>query len=544
MREDLLQHTERKIQEINFVKKIEKVADEVIEKIGNPVDVLQVAAVIESLGYRHADCLVEFGKENIFELSKDVYKICKLKLRADKKAKLKRESFLFVRKIWRFVKYYFSGLALGFPIATQIGFIVFTGYSLWAWVRFTELQATIVAFGTILSFLTTGGFTQVMGREVTYYLSMENKKTAREIALQLFNYGLIFTIAIAIVLFAVNFIFELFPRKYLYLILAYYFLLSILWLSTSMIYAAKRKISITVILSTGTIFVIWFHKFKGFSIHFSHFIGLIVADVLMYLWARYIFRLKKEEKEVEYISLKVKRPSVLTYVSSPFFKFGFFYFLLLFLDRIVSWTAYSKGKFYFFWFRTPYELGIDWALLSFGLTLAVLEYAVNDFSESLIPVQKKFPAYKIRSHNLWYFDFYFIKLAFLMLFGVVSIIVVYFAVMRFGEVFQHIKEVREFFASPVTFKVYYFASISYLLLAIGLMNNLLFFTLWKPSFGLDAIRVAIVVDLVVGVLASRLISWEYGVLGFLTGSFTFAMLSTYKMFKFIRTFDYQYYSAF
>lgn len=544
MRKNLLQHTERKVGEINFTKKIEKVADEVIEKIGNPVDVLQVAAVIESLGYRHADCMAEFGKENIFELSKDVYKICKLKLRTDKKAKLKRESFLFVRKIWRFVKYYFSGLALGFPIATQIGFIVFTGYSLWAWVRFTELQATIVAFGTILSFLTTGGFTQVMGREVTYYLSMENRRTAREIALQLFNYGFVFTIAVAFVVFVVNLIFELFPSKYIYLILAYYFLLSILWLSTSMIYAAKRKVSITVILSIGTILVIWLHKFNGFSIHFSHLVGLIVADVLMYLWARYIFRLKKEEKKIEYISLKVKRPSVLTYVNSPFFKFGFFYFLLLFLDRIISWTAYSKGKFYFFWFRTPYELGMDWALLSFGLTLAVLEYAVNDFSESLIPVQKKFPSYKIRSHNLWYLDFYFIKLAFLILFGVVSIIVVYLVVMRFGEIFQHIKEVREFFASPVTFKVYYFASVSYLLLAIGLMNNLFFFTLWKPNFGLDSIRVAIVIDLIVGVLASRLISWEYGVLGFLAGSFTFAMLSTYKMFKFIRTFDYQYYSAF
>jgi len=527
----------------DFAKRIEKVADEVFEKIGNPVSILQVSAVIESLGYRHIDCPSEFGKANIFELSKDVYRICKLKARRRGK-KSKREIISFWEKAWRFLKYYSSGIVLGLPIASQIAFIAFTGYSLWAWVKFSELQATVVAFGTILSFITTGGFTQVMGREVTYYLSMGNKFTAREIAIKLFNYGFAFSVFIGLVFFVANFIFEIFPRKFLYIILAYYFLLSFLWLSTSMIYSAKRKLSIPVILSIGTLVVIWLHKFKGVSIHIAHFVGLLTSNLLMYLWARYIFRLRKEERKLGYVSLKVKRPSVLAYVNSPFFKFGLYYFLILFLDRIVSWTAYSKGKFYFFWFKTPYELGIDWALLSFGITLAVLEYAVNDFSETLIPVQKNFYAHKIKSYNFWYLDFYLFKLSFLLVFGMLSIIAVYFVVMRLGEIYQHIKEVREFFASPITFKVFYFASVSYLLLAVGLMNNLFFFTLWKPDFGLRSIRIALIVDLIVGILASRLISWEYGVLGFLAGSFTFAILSTQYMLKFIRTLDYQYYSAF
>lgn len=538
-----LQHIEDDVKKSEFARKIEIVADEVTEKIGNPVSVLQVAAVIESLGYRHVDCPAEFGKKNIFELSEDVYKICKLRGKPDRKDK-EGKFILFGKRIWNFFKHYFSGLAVGLPIATQIAFIAFTGYSLWAWVKFSELQATIVAFGTILSFITTGGFTQVMGREVTYYLSLGNKKTARDIAIQIFNYGVIFTVLVALLLLFLNFIFEVFPRKFIYIIFAYYLLLSVLWLSTSMLYSAKRKISITVIFSIGTFIVIYLHKFKFLSIHLAHICGLVIADVLVYIWARYVFRLKKEERKLGYVSLKVKRPSVLAYVNSPFFKFGFYYFLLLFLDRIISWTAYSKGKFYFFWFRTPYELGMDWALLSFGLTLAVLEYAVNDFSESLIPIQRKFSAFKIKSYNFWYFDFYFMKFAFLLLFGVLSIIVVYVVVIWLGDIYRHIKEVREFFASPITFKVYYFASVSYLFLAIGLMNNLFFFTLWKPNFGLNAIRTAIVVDFVVGLFASRLISWEYGVIGFLAGSFSFAMISTYHMLKFIRTLDYQYYSAF
>ncbi len=527
-----------------FAKKIEKVADEVVEKIGNPISVLQVSAVIESLGYRHIDCPVEFGKRDIFELSEDVYRICKLKIRSGKEDKKETYTRSFGKKAWTFLRHYLSGIAFGLPIASQIAFIVFTGYSLWAWVRFTESQATIVAFGTILSFIVTGGFTQVMGREVTHYLSLKNKVTAREIALKLFNYGAMLIVAVAFSLFLFNLIFELFPRKFIYIILAYYLLLSFLWISASMIYSTKRKISVFIILSIGTIVVIWLNKFKGISIHTAHIIGLFISNVLMYLWARHILKLRGEEKKIGYISLKAKRPSVLTYVNSPFFKFGFYYFLFLFLDRIISWTAYSKGKFYFFWFRTPYELGMDWVLLSFGLMLAVLEWAVNDFSESLIRIQRRFPAFRIKSHNFWYFDFYFIKLGFLLVFGVLSIIAVYLIVMRLGEIYWHIKIVREFFSSPITFKVYYFASISYLLLAIGLMNNLLFFTLWKADFGLRSIRIALLANFIVGIFASRLISWEYGVLGFLAGSFVFAMISTYYMLKFIRTLDYQYYSAF
>ncbi len=545
MKENLLQrHIERKVEKDKFYEKIEKLADEIVEKIGNPVSALQVAAVIESLGYRHIDCPVEFGRKDIFELSLDVYKICKLKVRFDRKGKTKVYKDSIVKGLWRFVKHFSAGVALGLPIASQVAFIVFTGYSLWAWIRFTEMQATAVALGTILSFMVSGGFTQVMGREVTHYLSLGNKITAREIALRLFNYGAVFTIAIAFILFVFNFVFTVFPRKFMYVALSYYLLLSLLWLSASMIYSAKRKLSISIVLSIGTIIVIWLHKFKGFSIHTAHILGLLTSNIMMYLWARYVFKLKREERKIGYISLKVKRPSVLVYVNSPFFKFGFYYFLTLFLDRIISWTAYSRGKFYFFWFRTPYELGMDWALLSFGLMLAVLEWTVNDFSEALVPTQEKFPAFKIKRHNLWHLNFYFIKLIFLLLFGAMSIIVVYFVVMQFGEIYQHIKEVREFFSSPITFKVYYFASISYLLLAVGLMNNLFFFTLWKTDFGLNAIRIALFVDFIVGLLASRLISWEYGVLGFLAGSFTFAIITSHYMLKFIRTLDYQYYSAF
>lgn len=535
---------EKDFKQDEFAKKIEKVADEVIEKIGNPISVLQVSAVIESLGYRHIDCPVEFGKKDIFELSEDVYRICKLKIRSNQTDRKRTYAISLGTRLWLFIRHYIAGIAFGLPIASQIAFIIFTGYSLWAWINFTESQATIVAFGTILSFIVTGGFTQVMGREVTYYLSVRNKITAREIALKLFNYGTMTIIAVALFLFIFNLIFELFPRKFIYIILAYYILLSFLWLSASMIYSSRRKLSVAVILSIGTFIVIWLNKFKHLSIHTAHIVGLFVSNILMYLWARYIFRLSREERKIRYVSLKAKRPSVLTYVNSPFFKFGFYYFLFLFLDRIISWTAYSKGKFYFFWFRTPYELGMDWALLSFGLMLAVLEWAVNDFSESLIPIQKRFPAFKIKSHNFWYFDFYFTKLAFLLLFGLLSIIAIYLVVIRIGEIYSYIKMVREFFSSPITFKVYYFASISYLFLAIGLMNNLLYFTLWKSDFGLRSIRIALLVDLIVGILASRLISWDYGVLGFFAGSFAFAMISTYYALKFIQTLDYQYYSAF
>ena len=520
---------------------IEKVADEVVDKVGNPLSELAVAALIESMGYRNIDCPVEFGKSDIFELSGDVYKIAKRKARLRKK----KESLIEkgARSVFKVLKYYITGVSLGLPIITQVGFIVLTGYSLWAWVGFSELQATLVAFATIWSFLVSGGFTQVMGREVTYYLTNGNRVTAKKIAFELLKYGTAVSATSGILFFVLNLTFGFFDVAVVPVILTYYILLSELWLVSGVVYAMKKRFPVVFGMTVGTLVVYWLHKFKGESIYVAHFSGLIVANLIIYIWAHAVTKLTPEDLKKAYVSVKAKRTSVLIYANSPFFKFGLLYFLLLFLDRVVSWTASSGVHPYFFWFKTPYELGMDWALLSFGITLGFLDYLNHNFSELLIPVQKRHPAVRIKRYGGWFIRFYYLRLVLLYAVGVASIVGVYVGVMQFKSL-EHIREVREFFASPITFKTYYFASVSYLFLAHALFNNLLFFTLWKPNYGLTSIKIAIVVDLMVGVVASRVFGWEYGVVGFFAGSAVYAIVSSYHAVRFLRDLDYNYYSAF
>jgi hypothetical protein len=110
--------------------------------------------------------------------------------------------------------------------------------------------------------------------------------------------------------------------------------------------------------------------------------------------------------------------------------------------------------------------------------------------------------------------------------------------------FNDIKEVREFFSDPTTFFVFYGASVGYLLIAIGLYNSLFFFTLSRPEFVLRSIIPATSINLVVAIIASRWIHYEYGVLGLVAGGAAFAILSTRYARRFFRRLDYYYYAAY
>jgi len=241
---------------------------------------------------------------------------------------------------------------------------------------------------------------------------------------------------------------------------------------------------------------------------------------------------------------KLPRPSVRAYLVAPYFIYGFFYFLNLFLDRIVSWSApHPEIPPYVIWFRTPYELGMDWALISLVLTLALMEFVIQEFSHFQLPVQKAVKFANLDHYTKFFkslYDRFFIVLLGV---GIADIFVTYFGVLYFRQ-FSGVQEIRNFFASPITFITFYGASAGYFFIALGLYNSLFFFTLSRPEFVLKSIIPATAVNLLVGLFASRWFDYQYGVLGLVAGGLTFAFLSWRYARRFFRQLDYYYYSAF
>lgn len=531
------------------IDSLSELKEEVKKLIGNPISVWAVAATIESLGIREIDAQYEFGYESIFDIAQDIYGSLKDEFKDQETSEtppIGEELSLFSgwEQFKLFLKYYSRGLLFSLPMMSQIAAVLIFRYSLWAWLEFNEAQATVVAFGTITAFIITGGFVQVLGRSVSSYMSSDNYFLAFEATKKIIQKG-VWAVAGALILFyVINIIIPFYPNRMLVLGLIYMVLISLLILASAILYALKRRISILVIIVAGTFLVIFNMDVLNLGIYISQWTAMMATTALLAGYAVFYFKFQIRNKQRNLVTQTLPDPEVRYYINFRYFLYGLSYFLFLFLDRILAWSAGEVPPPYIIWFNTPYELGMDWALITLVLSIAVLEYSVHAFSKALIPLQEKAGFNQLKQFNKYFKRLYLKQLVLLVVVGMISIVVTYYAVNSLIVFEDKIPEIRDFFNNFMTTKVFWIASISYLFLNVGLLHALLFFTLSRPAFAMYSLLAGLVVNFGVGYLCSRMIAIEYATIGLLAGSVVFAVVSGVLVRKFFKRLDYYYYSAF
>ncbi len=549
-------------------------------------------------------------------------------------------------RVGRFLRFYLRGTVFAVPMAVQVFSVIIFGFGLWASMDFSEEAATTVALGTILCFVVTGGFMQSIGRLGQYYREQRMHILVRQIAYRIMRNGIITMLGVGALWYVVNLFMPYFPQRVILVSLAYYFLLSSLWLFLAVLYTLQKRVAIVMIviiglvviglvlyvftpwgnaypLAWGTVgflnfianwapawlarIVFWiiatlyaianwlgvFYPYRGptWNIYAAHWIGLAVAGLVAFLWGHRklfwpAFRLAEEpgSEAAQRRRAILPRASILTYAVSPYFVYGTLYFAFLFLDRVISWSAGEEPLPLLIWFRTPYELGLDWALLSMLLTIAMLEYTVHEFGSVIVPVQTQRKALQLKyqakkekrhrenkertpldkqtvlthplnpdaeievtrqfkSHNNYFFRFYLRQVLLLVCVSVVSILVTYYGVLWLRR-FDDVKAVRDFFANPITFWVFYISVIGYAFLVWGMLNSVFSFFLSRPWLTIRTIAIAFVINLIIGYILSRMVAYWYGAVGMTVGALVFAIMMTWYTFKVFRNLDYYYYSAY
>jgi hypothetical protein len=193
-------------------------------------------------------------------------------------------------------------------------------------------------------------------------------------------------------------------------------------------------------------------------------------------------------------------------------------------------------------FETAYELGLDWALLLLILTIAVLEYTINEFARAIIPVQRATAADSRMSHNRHFERFYARQLGLLSLFSIGAALVTYYGVLALRGLGD--KDVARALDSPVTLNVFFWGALGYSILVWPLLNGVFFFSLSRPALVLRALVPSVAVTVVVSVLLSRMLDYHDGAIGLVVGAVVFAVLSTALAIRVVRRMDYYYYAAF
>ncbi len=530
-----------------FIDPFFELVEKVYDLVGNPLSVWAVAATIESLGVRDIDAVTDYGYNSVFELAEDVY--AKVKKDVRKKHDEEQEDDKFeLGNIWEsfrlFAKHFGSGILFTMPMLSQIAAIIIFEYALWAWFRFNVAQATMIALGTIGAFIITGGFIQVLGRLVSkymgennYYLSWKAIKSVTYIAVPL-------VLGIGALLFVINLILPFYPQRMMTLGLGYFFLISAMMLSASVLYASDQKVIILFSILFGTLSVAFSMEVLDLGIYISQWIGIgLTAGIqIIYTLIYYWYKIRSNRQQLFKQSLP--KLEVSYYNTYRYFLYGFSYFTFLFVDRILAWSAGPPPPPYIIWFDTPYELGMDWALLSFIFTIALLEFTIHLFAHRLIPAQKNSTISKLKNFNTYFSNLYSLQLVLLLVVGIISIIATYYGVLALQVFEDDFPEIRDFFANPLTYKVFWMGSIGYLFLVFGLLNSLFFFTLNRPEFVMYSMLIALLINGIVGYVCSRVFSYEYAVLGMLAGAISFALITGLIGKRFFKHLDYFYYSAY
>ncbi|MBV8599360.1 MAG: hypothetical protein JO017_11105, partial [Actinobacteria bacterium] len=332
------------------------------------------------------------------------------------------------------------------------------------------------------------------------------------------------------------------PASRLGVAFVYDLVLSLLWLTLALLYMLQRRllVLVSVVVWVGTLALLL--EVLHLGIYTSEWLSagigaLVAADAGGTVLHRLVKSLPPEQG-VETM------PPVRTLVAEvrPYFWYGVLYFAFVFLDRVVAWTK-APPPHYRIFFHRGYELGIDWALVTLLLSIALIDYTVTAFSERLVPTQKRFDSGRIRSHNLSFQRFYARQLALLTGVVAVSAVGVYLAGVALRD-HSHNLTAEDFFGQTTTYHVYLWAALGYGLLVWGLLNVTFFFYLSQPGFAVRPLLYAVLTGLVVGLLASRSGVYWQSVEGLAAGAFVFAAATTRNAIRLFGEFDFFAYSAY
>ncbi len=509
-----------------------------LERTRVPIDEFAVAAALESEGIRDLDARTRFGNTDVFDLARDVFGAC-LERAAAVAAPSERPTATERRAaVKRFFRYYGLGVLFALPILLQVGTVITVRVSN----GFTDAQATAVMVGSILSFLATGGFSQAIGRLGSTYTSRSAYHLARPLIWRMIRMGLIAALVTGALWMILAVTLEPFPLRIAVMALEYHLALSWLWLSLAVLYMLEKRFLVIAMA------VIWLGIFGilagvvGTSIEVAQLPGYLVAAAVATVISWRLLRRLERSTPASALQERLPRDPILLHGTAAYFVYGVLYFCLLFADRVVSWSANPPDGFLFY-FERRYELGLDWALLSLVLTIAVLEYTIHEFADVIEPVQKRFTVHRLRQHNRAFLRFYLRQLGLLFAVGLGSGLVVYWGV-TWASVPGRVPGLDGLFTAPLTERVFFFGVAAYGLLAVALMNAVVLFFLSRPRGAVAGLTSAIVVTVGVGLVLSRVYEPWTSAIGLLAGAGTFALVTGIAALRVVRNMDYYYYASY
>jgi hypothetical protein len=521
---------------------LDELASSVLEIAGAPVDAWAVAATLESRGMRDLDAVERYGRADVFDLAEEVLRRCRAQQAPARPRAPEPDPWR--PRAARFTKHFARGAFFFVPLALQIVALIVFGYSQWAWVHFSLAQASTIALATGASFVATGGFIQALGYLGPLFSESGKHMLTERLAWAWLGVSLAASFAFGGLLVGVNALTDSYPGHLVGVGIVYYALLAGLWLSNGILYMLRAYLAMFLSIAIGLAVVIGLREAAGTGIYAAQWTGLGVTVAIALGWAGLVLRRRARDTAGDLRLARFPPRRKLLRLAAPYFCFGILYFAFVLGDRFVGWSAGDHPL--PVWFEVRYELGLDWALIAVVAGIAFLEHTVEAFSARLGRVQERFRGTEIAAHNRDFVRFYGRQLAWTLTLAVVGVGVAYAIALGLADLgsIGKLGDIEEFVHGPVTPEVFAWGSLGYVLLAWGLLNATILFSLARPWTLVAAIGVALAIDLAVGILLSRSGPYWHSVIGLAVGGAVFAALTTIAAVRTLRRTDFRFFSAY
>lgn len=533
----------------------QKILDQLIEKVSSnhlqPVDYLEVAALLEALGWTDERCHTELGFKNVFELAQVVWRYVQTDIVINRFTAIARPSLgeLFMGIVHQFIR----GVIFALPMVISVISMLTLKFSLWSYEQTPVEIATSIGVGTILSFLLVGGFTQAIARRGFFYITLGYYNMARRMTFYFIRVGFLMSVIVSIILFLINTVFLIFPLNLVIISIVYFFFLNMIWLSVTVFYILKKELIFTGLITFG-IFLVWvMYDFLGIQIMTAQITTLAIVAIIGIIFVMYYFR-KAERKMDEGIASSMPRKSVTIYTTLPYFIYGLFYFAFLYIDRIIAWSTPDQFLPYALWFRNPYELGLDFALFALIIPMGMSEVMVSKIMREIEASQKNYLGNETQRMNLRFLRVYRRQLIIMSCISIINGFIFYWIAKWFFVRHPQLIGIQ-LFSNNITHFVFIWSLMGYVLVSISLMNVVILFSLSQAKMVTKAIILTFLADTLVGFLASRWAhfilvhetgnnaGYSFAVFGLVFGSIIFSVLTTRKVLNLLNKLDYYIYAA-
>jgi hypothetical protein len=306
-------------------------------------------------------------------------------------------------------------------------------------------------------------------------------------------------------------------------------------------YILQRELAFTGLLVAGIFVVYILFIILKFDIIISQIITLFMVAISGAILAFYFMKIAEEKME-KGIAPALPRTSITIYTVLPYFIYGFLYFTFLFTDRIIAWSTSNAYMPYLIWFRGPYELGLDFGLITLILPMGFIEVVVNEFMANMETHQKNYLGTESPALGRRYLRLYLRRIVIVTVFSFITAVLIYLVV-RYIHLTSLLPLEYSLISNHTTHFVFIIALAGYTILCIGLLNALILFSVAQPEMVGKSILIALLANIFVGFPLSRWFDHSYAVFGLLVGTIVFAIISYRWVIKVLKDIDYYLYAA-